>query len=431
MPDRPGAPRAYPVIGLTVAPGIGIDLGSCRAGRCTVINSSDGEPAAEWIEIKLAGEGNFGATVFQVKSLPDCRYAAEPDFATAETRSAARALCATPGVVINPDGTREVIDPVTGAGSSGFPRASQILNVTPLLPTDVKSAFDNSGAPPKGLPELLISRQYRAQQRRNYQFGAIFVVPGPGVQFTETFTGEYDVPALENATDPSLGCTPVYDPISELIKWDVTTTVSESYVSVGGRYIDSLANVGCGSIKGSYSRLSLLPYDLQISPDTYGPTILSSTPVLTTGNDAVFARLVDSLFNDLGYVQAQLACKAVDGPAAPLSYSTCHTLAGKWAEARYKLDVCLHSAFEYAYSRPFCTLYFPQRLGWFKDALPATPYAADVANRLGELKSRVEILQHLYDTRFLPSIPKGGFCRERATGSYTSRHPQPQCVAPW
>ncbi len=89
------------------------------------------------------------------------------------------------------------------------------------------------------------------------------------------------------------------------------------------------------------------------------------------------------------------------------------------------------SAFEYAYSRPFCTYYFPERLGWFEDALPAAPYAADVANRLGELKSRVEILQHLYDTRFLPSIPKGGFCREKVADSYTSRHPQPQCVAPW
>ncbi len=48
-PYWPGTPRAYPVIGLTVAPGIGIDFGSCREGRCTVINSSAGEPAAEWI----------------------------------------------------------------------------------------------------------------------------------------------------------------------------------------------------------------------------------------------------------------------------------------------------------------------------------------------------------------------------------------------
>ncbi len=92
----------------------------------------------------------------------------------------------------------------------------------------------SSGAPPKGLPELLISPQYHAQQRRNYHFGAIFVVPGPDVQFKDTFTGEYDVVALENATDQSLGCTPASGSISELINWDVTTTVSESYVSVGG-----------------------------------------------------------------------------------------------------------------------------------------------------------------------------------------------------
>jgi hypothetical protein len=204
--------------------------------------------------------------------------------------------------------------------------------------------------------------------------------------------------------------------------------------------------VGCGSIKGSYASLSLLPYDLQISPDTYGPTIKSSAPILTQGNDAVFGRLVDSLFNDLGYVQSKLACKPADSASTPLSPETCATLATKWAEARYKLNVCLASAFEpiaghgstsrdsnhaLPSGRPYCTEYFPQRLAAFRNALPAAPAGTDVANRLGALKSRVDILQHVYATRFLPSIPECGFCRERTATSSDGRNPPAPCVAPW
>lgn len=446
-------PKTYPVIGISIAPGVGIDLASCAAGDgsgCEVITTSSGEPAAEWFDMMLAGPGNFGATVFQVKSIPDCRYPAMLD-------ADSRTLCGSkPDAVITPNGEATTIHAGTGWSNSypSLPPAALYLNVTPLLPADVIAAFRNGGALPNGLPRLLISPQYRAQARRNFRFGAIAVVPGPGVQFRNTFGGEYDVKALEEASDDTLGCVAGLAR-SDLIKWDVITAVSETFIGVGSRYADTLANVGCGSVKGSYSRLSILPYDLQISPDTYGKTIVSGTPVLTQGNDAVFARLVDSLFNDLGQAQARLACKPVDSAATPLPYSTCNTLAGKWAEARYKLDVCLDSTFQaiaasgygtstrhggssLPSSRPYCTQYFPERLAAFNSALPLAAQGSDVANRLGELKSRVKVLQHLYATRFLPSIPAGGFCRERnASGSNlvsasTYTYPPPvQCTAPW
>ena len=171
-----------------------------------------------------------------------------------------------------------------------------------------------------------------AQARNHFLFQALFVVPAPGVHYQGVFGGEYNVPALEGLPS-SLGCTippPVLDPMqphdvpANLLAWDVTTAVSETYISVGGKYIDSLANAGCGSIKGEYSRMSLLPYDLEITPDTWGPTVESETPLLTPNNDAVFGRLVGSLIGDLGYVFSELACKAVDNPnaAPPLSPTT-------------------------------------------------------------------------------------------------------------
>ena len=174
-----------------------------------------------------------------------------------------------------------------GTNNSCLPPSALVLNVTPLLPSDVTDAFDDSGAPPNGLPRLLVSRQYRAQSRNNFLFDALFVMPAPGVQFAGVFGGEYDVPALEGgAPNSSLGCVPVIDPptrnpsvplgvppaLADLLKWDVTTAVSETWISVNDTYIDSLSNTGCGSVKGDYSRLSLLPYNMEISPDTYWRT---------------------------------------------------------------------------------------------------------------------------------------------------------------
>ena len=211
--------------------------------------------------------------MFQVKDIPDCRYAFKDGFPARQARRCARRSA---GVVVDPNGNAVRSAKADRTTIRSFPPAALLLNVTPLLPTDVTVAFDDSGVAPNGLPKLLISRQYRGQARNHFLFQALFVVPTPDVHYKGIFGGEYNVPALEGQPS-SLGCTippPVLDPMqphdvpANLLAWDVTTAVSETYVSVGGKYVDSLANAGCGSIKGEYSRMSLLPYDLEITPDT-------------------------------------------------------------------------------------------------------------------------------------------------------------------
>ena len=319
----------FGVIGLTIAPGISIDLTNCRV-NCAIINSPGGEPAAQLSDVQLAFNSASGATVFQVKDIPDCRYAAQTGFPAAK-----RAVCDTKaGVVIDPEGASVDVRP-DGTLDSIYPAAAMQLNVTPLLPDDVVLAFNASGLRAGGLPPLLVSRQYRAQARTNYVFEALFVLPQPNVRYINTFSGEFDVPELEGL-DGSLGCTPG---TGNLLAWDVATYVSELFVSVGGRHVDTLANVGCGSIRIGAGRLSLLPYDLQVNPDTWGPTGPSSAPtapVLTAGNDAVFARLLQSLYGDLGYVQRELACKPADAGAgsAPLSNNLCNSLTSTWGNGK-------------------------------------------------------------------------------------------------
>jgi hypothetical protein len=146
------------------------------------------------------------------------------------------------------------------------------------------------------------------RQGKSHRIFSLVVDGEPGVQFRDTFIAEFDVPILEGVTE-SLGCLP--DP-GDLIVWDIMTIVSELYRSTDADgdgladYVDTLTNVGCINPSGTEQvRLSLLPYNLEVSPDTYGPTILSANESVTTGNDAVFARLVQSLYDDLEFVRRE------------------------------------------------------------------------------------------------------------------------------
>ncbi len=128
------------------------------------------------------------------------------------------------------------------------------------------------------------------------------------------------------------------------------STVSELAKSVDGRYRDSMINVGCiNPTKVAGTRLSLYSINLEMVPTTYGPTIKSLSPKVTVNNDAVFARLVQSLWRDLGEVRANYACKQADptpsGGVAPLSKTVCNKLAGLWALAEIKNDLCVLSTF--------------------------------------------------------------------------------------
>jgi hypothetical protein len=364
--------------------------------NCTLLTNDDGIAAVSLLAVRLANGSNSGATLFQIKGIPDCRYANEPNFPVSLIAVCDNAA----GVIVDPGYVRSP--------------AAQLLNVTPLLPKEVRSLFDDSGVPPNGLPPLLISRQYRAQSRNDFVFEAFFAVTEAGVRFRDTFTAEFDVPVLEGVPE-SLGCLP---DAGNLLAWDVMTTVSEIFKTIDDQYVDMLTNTGCiNPTKTTVPRLSLLPYNLEIAPDTYGPTILSAVKSVTMGNDAVFARLVQSLYDDLEYVRRELACQQVDaggGPAPPISASVCNKLSSAWLNGKLKLDKCVDAAFQPKQSAgdENCQSFVSQ-LTNYRALLPATTSVSDVANRLGELKMRVDVIRHVFDTRFLPSIPTAGFCRER------------------
>jgi hypothetical protein len=396
--------------GATLAPGINIDLAEC-AVNCTYLKK-EGTPAASFLDVKLASGSQSDATVFLVEGIPDCRQVNDPDF--------------PPGLV---QACAEADAVVTLPGAPNHP-AAQLLNLTKLFPFEILSLFDGSGVPPEGLPPLYVSRQYRGQRQNHFLFNAFFYVTEPGVHFRDNFTAEYDVGVLDGS---ELGCLP--DP-ENLIAWDVMTNVSELYRSVDADgdsdsdYVDTLTNIGCRNpTKTFQTRISAVPYDLEINPDTYGFTYDSpSQKEVTPGNDAVFARLVQSLYDDLEFSRRELACKTVDATSGqpPISSSVCNTLATKWANGKIKLDKCINAGFQPKQSTADenCQSFVTQ-LTNYRSTIPATTPTRDIANRVGELKMRVDVIRHVFDTRLLPSLTTAGFCRELNPATSTT------CPDPW
>jgi hypothetical protein len=442
------AAGANPPNGLTIAPGVSIDLSKCAPSTdpnskgCPLLKDSNGTVAAYLSNVKLVDTTKSGLTLFQVKGIPDCRYVEQPEFPTA-----LKAVC-------KPNG---VLNPALIEGPAGI-AAAQRLNVTPLLPREITGQFDASGLPPKGLPRLLISPQYRGQKRNGYVFEALFAISQPGVQFLDTFGGEFDVGLLEGGKVP-LGCVPALtgDGLSPQnskfvnptlgLAWDVVTRVSEIDVSVDGKYVDTLTNTGCGTTKTTGNRLSLLPYDLEIAPDTYGPLYGTAVPTEVPGNDAAFGRLLQSLHADLNQSLASNAC-----PIYGTVGASCGVLQALADTSKAQLDLCVGAAFvsrstaltpttvrssgddgiwgdddDYTLTTidPPCPI-FVQNLQALRSAVSVLPTATnDTANRRGELLVRADVIQHVYDTRFVPSIPDTGFCREKGVGTAT------QCAPPW
>jgi hypothetical protein len=371
FPTQPYAP-AFP----TITPGIVIDLSTC-AGTCTMLSKPSGDPAATLSSVKLVGS-QTDMVLFQIKGIPDCRYIPSPQ----------PAVCSLPNVIVN--------DP-----------AGQFLNVTPMLPKEITDLFDASGAPPGGLPRMLISPQYRGQAQNGFVFEAFFGITEPGVQFTDVFSGEWDIAALAGA---ELGCG---DDFSEALKpnrkWDVVTTVSEKYITAGGpglitdtanpnRYVDTLANTGCGTTVPKGGRWSLWPYNLEITPNT----------------DAVFAKLLVSLYNDFEETRAELACKQVDTTGAPpLAAGVCSTLASQWANGKDKLDKCISASTKPKQSSGSqnCSGFQSQLTNIGQTVNSAVATGPDPANRVGELRARWFVLGFVND-RFLNSIPANGFTNQ-------------------
>jgi len=389
-----------------------LELQDCSGPTGCPFATVNGAVAFSLNSVQVENPGGSTEAVVIPVSLPDCRYIPQvcldmlpPAGDGAADDDAARSILIGLGV----------IRPLDPAGPNRLSPAAQLLNVKPLLPAEVTSLFDASGAPPNGLPALYVSSRWRAQAINSHWFDGFFFRTDAGVVFSDVFEGLIDVSVL---TGHELGC--FADP-DDLLAWDVITTVSELASSGPAGHVDSMINVGCvNPTKVAGTRLSLYSVNLELARDTWGPTITSATPSLTRNNDAVFARLVQALWKDLGDARANFACTQADpapaGGIAPLPAAACNQLATLWSIAKAKIDTCVDGTFGpvTANATRLCGK-ARTAIDDFEAALPAEAAGPDLYNRLGELKARTDVVQHVWDERFLRSIEPAGFCRERGT----------------
>jgi hypothetical protein len=109
-----------------------------------------------------------------------------------------------------------------------------------------------------------------------------------------------------------------------------------------------------------------------------------------------------------------------------LTPNVCSTLSYRLSDAKHELnDECVVGSFlpvsPYTHQHPYYSdcLEAIERLEQFKAALPPATLLVDTANRLGELKVRVDVILHVFRDRFLPSVPVNGFCREDNNCTFT------------
>lgn len=376
--------------GLSVAPGIGIDLRDCGF-------NADGSPktcpwvpdgadpnypdntfnAAEVSGVRIESNGRSKMVVFQVRGLPDCRYWIDGPGCS-------------PGLV---DGGR--------------------LNITELLPQEIKSQYPPFPAPGH-LPALWISEKYRGQVNADGKraIDLFFAIPEPGIQFRDTFRMSFDVADLTDGTKWDCGGSLSSRPDLE---WNVIVSGSEKYQVVDGEglgYVSELVNDGCFNPDGVTSkRFSYYAYNLEVVPD----------------GDGVYGDLVRSLFDDVLATQRKTACLPYDeyppSPGgtvqAPLAQMSCANLESKWDGAYQKLDRCVVGSTYPRQSEAVnnCQSFLSQ-LGQYESTLNSLPRVGqDPANRIGELKARVKVLRYVFEQHFLPSIPPAGFCSLTTTGT--------------
>ena len=209
-----------------------------------------------------------------------------------------------------------VVDP----DNVGHP-AGQLLNITALFPArDARdwSAAGHSGRRAAGSVDLApVHRNHRT----DFLFEAFLYITQPGVHFQANFFAEYDLEVLEGVPE-SLGCHAGSERPDRLGTSSRTCRSSMSRPDINGdnepEFVDTITNSGCINPTRTLQKgISAVPYYLALNPDTYGFTFLDpSEKSVTEGNDAVFVRLVQSLYDDLEFVRRELACIAVDNPTA-------------------------------------------------------------------------------------------------------------------
>jgi hypothetical protein len=379
----------YSPVGVTVAPGQDFQLSDCAGGEDEACSQV---PGFKLWNLKFVNgvAVDSGVTVLQILNIPDCRWTTAPS--------------CTPQAIYDPAGTGE--------------RSAQYLDVEPLLPREVLDVLTAKGVVLPG--QLLIPPQHRAQARNFYRFDAFFFVVDNSVRFTGIFDGEFEMEKLIGK--PSLCADTIGVPSIDNgpgiigLDWDIITKISEQfqYVSVDGLFQDVLLNTGCGSSRTSTISLSMYNYPLEITPDTYlGPG------KVVQKNDAIFARYLQKLFYDLDYVARHYACNLSDAADGyPASDLLCSTLLSELANAGDKLGKCIGATYQPKQSagNQNCTS-FLQQWASVKSSIDGIVLADaardDPANRRSELKQRALVFDHVYDTRFWPSVPSGGFCREQ------------------
>jgi hypothetical protein len=276
---------------------------------------------------------------------------------------------------------------------------------------------------------MLISPRYEAQPLNGYTFDALFGITEPSVVFRESFTAQFDV-GDSNLTGASLGCglsqklAPAYvDPAPlPFQEWDITSIVSERFGNVGGptgtvvdnpatpnidetEHVDMLGNKDCfNPTKVSGTRWSLYSFNLRLAPvDPLGVTY--AKPRLYLGN------LIKSLYWDLLAAQQKLVCQSADAvgntttPASqpPLSGSACSTLQSNWDGTKDKLFKCIDAAVDPKVSQldQNCGAFDAQFPGYRTYAAGLVPTGPDPANRVGEITSRLDVIDHLFYDNFL------------------------------
>jgi len=413
----PGAP--------TVAPGISIDLTEC-VGTCPLLFDEGGATIYALSEVTLATEETpSGLTLFQVKGLPDCRFIPQTcidlfDVPDGATRDQDVDNLITAGFI-------ELRDSSAGVR---YNPANQRLNMTKLLPLEIKEAVA-----PFVIPPLFLESLYNGQDDAPspYIFEAFFGRTEDGVVFTSTFEEFYDVFGLvgdQRGCPFSPGVTPPAQGGYEALlrNWDVAATVSERHESWDDpgegpdpQHVTSLTNSECGSIRSRQSTWSLKPYNLGVTPCTFDATSdtrwegdgycvvePAGMDEIEVVDDAVFGKLLLELYDELGGTIDQFVCPATGALASP---SDCSSLESRYQNALQKLDGCWDASQQPKSSSGAqnCQSFLSQLTALQSDALALPPNPADTANRIGEAQARIASLFHVYDFYAL-SIPDDGFC---------------------
>lgn len=400
-------------VGLTVSPGIGIDLNGCaRTGTCPVVPDGNGNGIGALLtRVTLVDTTKSGVTMYQVVGIPDCRQ--EPHRTLAATPTPTQLLCQAANAVVTID-NREFLD------------------VSKLLPAEIRKLFD-ANTP---LPQLLISPIYRARPENGNLFEAFFARTEEGVTFRQTLDFQIDAPELTGK--PQFDCggaTPGRPDLS----FNVITTISERYVTASklaksgslqtdpvpleaGKYVDMLVTTACSNPQSSAGtvRLSVFPYNLAVAPEQfprnrYAPPLPVPLPSNFDRYNDVYANLLVSLFDDLGIALDATARVDVDSNAngtAPLSATAWQSLKSSWLNAQDKLGKCVGAAYDKSSAADqTCQAFFVQ-MSSFRSAAAATlPQGTDRANRVGELVGRSDVIVYVLGAHFLPSIPVNGFYR--------------------